>query len=393
MLSAPLTRPAVRFEPGRRTWSALHVSGHPLGYRRSITPVTAPLPDGADPVLVEQLAECARIRVAFAGGLGDALLALSAVRALWDWCALNRRENMPALTWVGPYADLLRTAVLGPPPSDHADGHHGADLLVGDHAGLRLLDHGEAGPRPAVLCDPAAPPCRTDGWYAHPDLPARHYLHLERRLGQRLPGEAPFAPRLLASIPTGDPPRAPGLLAAAVTATSRPDRKDAGTALFISALDHVAEHLDLPVRLIVIGGKTTRASRLDRIRATPRVTAVVLDGAALPDLAALFPTLDLVVGNDTGLTHLAALATAADRITGPPVIGLYARHSHGKWRTGWPHHHALATGFSDWMHRTDRCPVRDDIDKRDYPPTGDLAAITSLHVAQAAIRVLDLETP
>jgi len=45
------------------------------------------------------------------------------------------------------------------------------------------------------------------------------------------------------------------------------------------------------------------------------------------------------------------------------------------------------------MHRTDRCPVRDDIDERDYPPTGDLAAITAVHVAQTAVRVLDRERP
>ncbi|MFF2405944.1 hypothetical protein [Streptomyces sp. NPDC058092] len=45
----------------------------------------------------------------------------------------------------------------------------------------------------------------------------------------------------------------------------------------------------------------------------------------------------------------------------PPVVGLYARHSHSKWRTGLPHHHAVATDLSDRMHQGDLCPVRDVI--------------------------------
>ncbi|MFD8009896.1 glycosyltransferase family 9 protein [Streptomyces sp. NPDC058955] len=85
-----------------------------------------------------------------------------------------------------------------------------------------------------------------------------------------------------------------------------------------------------------------------------------LDGMPADHLADLFPHCHLIVGNDTGLTHLAAMARGRDG-SSPPIIGLYARHSHSKWRTGLPHHHAVATDLSNRMHQGDLCPVRDAI--------------------------------
>jgi ADP-heptose:LPS heptosyltransferase len=97
---------------------------------------------------------------------------------------------------------------------------------------------------------------------------------------------------------------------------------------------------------------------------------------------------DLVVGNDTGLTHLAAATRSPDG-RGPQVIGLHARHSHTKWRTGLPWHHAIATAFSDKMHREDRCPVRDRIDDRDFGAASEITSITPSYLAEAAADVLD----
>ncbi len=104
------------------------------------------------------------------------------------------------------------------------------------------------------------------------------------------------------------------------------------------------------------------------------------------DLVGLFPHCLLIVGNDTGLTHLAAMARGGQDRGGPPVIGLYARHSHSKWRTGLPHHHAVATNLSDRMHQGDLCPVRDTI----APDTNvHMDAFTPAALAQVSLELLN----
>jgi ADP-heptose:LPS heptosyltransferase len=122
----------------------------------------------------------------------------------------------------------------------------------------------------------------------------------------------------------------------------------------------IAEARHSRVRLQLVGGAHDGCVRVTAADAGRGVRALHLDGLPANDLADVFPRCDLVLGNDTGLTHLAALTRTEDG-GGPPVLGLYARHAHGKWRTGWPHHHAVATPFSDRMHQGDLCPVRDAI--------------------------------
>jgi ADP-heptose:LPS heptosyltransferase len=82
-----------------------------------------------------------------------------------------------------------------------------------------------------------------------------------------------------------------------------------------------------------------------------------------------------VIGNDTGLTHLAALTRRLDGI-GPHVFGLYGRHAHSKWTTGHDRHHAIATSFSHLLSVADRCPVRDQLDDVVWGPAASLAPLT-----------------
>ncbi|MBO0916651.1 glycosyltransferase family 9 protein, partial [Streptomyces laculatispora] len=126
-------------------------------------------------------------------------------------------------------------------------------------------------------------------------------------------------------------------------------------------------------RLLLIGGAQDGGLKISAEPPRRHVQVLHLDGVPADDLTDLFPRCHLIVGNDTGLTHLAALARGSGD-DGPPVVGLYARHSHSKWRTGLPHHHAVATDQSDRMHQGDLCPVRDaiapdtDVHMDTFPP-------------------------
>jgi ADP-heptose:LPS heptosyltransferase len=97
----------------------------------------------------------------------------------------------------------------------------------------------------------------------------------------------------------------------------------------------------------------------------------------------VFATAALVIGNDTGLTHLAALTVGADG-AGPQVVGLYGRHAHTKWTTGVERHHAVATRFSQMLAAADRCPVRDELDDALWASTADLSALPAAAIAEFA---------
>ncbi|MFI6730090.1 glycosyltransferase family 9 protein [Streptomyces atratus] len=348
----------TQFHHGSLVIPAGAVHTTPLGYDRDSVPIGAPLPLAASAELVHRLSGCGEIVVAFEGKLGDILLAMSGVRAVLDW--LRMRSVRVAVRAVGPYAGLIaRTGLITQP---RATAPSGWRAVVGDRT--RVEAHG-SGAAVSLVLDPAAPPCWSSDGRAHPDLPARHYLGLERRLGIRLPDTAPFAPTF-ATRPNNlvEELRSVGWLGglnlAAITATSWPERKDYTAQRYIALAEHIAEAQQTQARLLLIGGNPSDGLRIAAEAPRRHVQVLRLDGMPADQLADLLPHCHLIVGNDTGLTHLAAMARGRDG-NSPPVIGLYARHSHSKWRTGLPHHHAVATDLSDRMHQGDLCPVRDAI--------------------------------
>jgi ADP-heptose:LPS heptosyltransferase len=113
----------------------------------------------------------------------------------------------------------------------------------------------------------------------------------------------------------------------------------------------------------------------------------ILAGIDAVDCLDVFASAELVIGNDTGLTHLAALTTRPDG-SGPQVVGLYGRHAHTKWTTGSRRHHAIATAWSQMLAAADRCPVRDRLDDTLAASITGLAGIPARLVAGfAAARI------
>lgn len=357
-MTAPAAK-GVRFCPGGEAFDGGAVHAVPLGYDRQRLAVGTPLPLPASAEFVDRLAQCDKVLVSFEGKLGDSLLALSAVRAVRDWFG-SRSHTPPLFHAEGRHAALItRSGLVTGSPSTPSSGRL---AVIGDPESVaRHQTEAYA----SAICDPAAPPCWVTDGQALPDMPARYYLAIERRLGVRLPSDAPFAP-VLATAPNRLAQQLQaagwfdGITLAAITATSWPERKDYTAERFIDVAARIADVGRTQVRLLLIGGSTDGCVRIAAAQAGHGVRPLHLDGVPADELADVFPHCDLVMGNDTGLTHLAALARTPDG-GGPAVIGLYARHAYSKWRTGLPHHHAVATPFSERMHQGDLCPVRDRI--------------------------------
>lgn len=289
------------------------------------------------------------------GGLGDTLLALGLVRALTDTTA---RES--ELQYRGPRPRLMRRCHL---PLDTSPG-------TGPHT-IRCGDGGV--PFPAV---PEQPPAWLDALdgervEVHAALPMRYYLAAERALGVRLPAERAPLPAFRSTAPLRP------FHVVFVSATSWPGRKDYGAG-YIRIARLLARHRAAPWTFTLIHGVGTEPPLHDGID--------VLAGPDAIDCIDVFASAEMVIGNDTGLTHLAALTEREDG-TGPHVIGLHGRHAHTKWTTGSPRQHAIATPFSRMLAAADRCPVRDQLDDVLWAESATLARIPPELVACVATDV------
>jgi hypothetical protein len=360
----------------------------PMGYLREELQSGEPLPGLSARRLPEVLARCDEVVLSFAGKLGDTLLAFGAVAAVLKFLELIRPDRLPVVRVHGPYTTLfyqldvldrfdVRTIEQMPASA--------RTVLIGDRPGTSPSEQAAAGRVLRVYtCDPEEPPCWSSGTNAYSALPARYFLTVERRVGIRLDDDG-FMP-LLHAPDAGEAADRTMLNVGVVTATSWPMRKDYGVPRFLEALRQLADDRGQHVRaLIVPGREESTAAEFDA--APEDVTIELLRDVHYSLAAQALAACDLVIGNDTGLTHLAAAARRPDG-TGPQVIGLHARHSHTKWRTGLPWHHAIATAFSEKMHREDRCPVRDRIDDRAFGAAANIGAITPAQLAHAAGDVL-----
>lgn len=364
----------------------------PLGYLRDEFEPGDALPVVVVNGLADALKRCDEVVLSFDGKLGDTLLALGAVAAVLNYLELIRLDRLPAIRTRGPHRGLFdQLSMLGrfDVRGDTTSPPSASTVLIGDRQGLSTIRESAGRILCTADCDPEEPPCWSSGPFAYPFLPARYFLSVERQLGVRLADHDQFMPTLLTAS-SAEPSHEPKTLRVGiVTATSWPVRKDYGAPRFLEAIRSMASDLDRRIEVFIAPGKEDALLRVPDVGSTA-LTIRVLHDLHYSLIAQSLAVCDLVVGNDTGLTHLAA-ATRLPGGNGPQVIGLHARHSHTKWRTGLDWHHALATSFSDRMHREDLCPVRDRIDDRQFGSAADIVSIQTGLLAEAATAVLGSE--
>ncbi|MEU4533173.1 glycosyltransferase family 9 protein [Micromonospora ureilytica] len=290
-------------------------------------------------------------------GLGDLLLGLAMAQALHD----ATHDQFETLEYAGRRADLIARCTL-PVTVAYGGGHQ-----LGTRSSDNALEFDAVPESPPTLLDLVD----VDVVEVHAALPMRYYLDIEQTLGARLPASGDPCPRFRSTVATPDP-----FHVVFVATTSRPDRKDYGIDNFAALAEYLtARHTDAWRFSLVTPPGHQPPAAVGQIE--------VLHGPTAVDCIDLFATAELVIGNDTGLTHLAALTIRPDG-TQPHVVGLYGRHGYAKWITGSPHHHAVATPFSHLMSVADACPVRDCYDDALWSTASDLRAIPVKDIAEFA---------
>jgi ADP-heptose:LPS heptosyltransferase len=210
----------------------------------------------------------------------------------------------------------------------------------------------------------------------HAALPMRYYLELEQALGVRLPLDTAPAPSFESDVRAASP-----FHVVFVETTSWPRRKNYGIVGFAGIARELVESRSAPWQFSIVQHADRSASEVTR--AFDGLPCEVLGSLDAVGCIGLFASAELVVGNDTGLTHLAALTRRGDG-TAPQVVGIYGRHAHAKWTTGLAWHHAVATRFSQMMAVSDACPVRDGIDDAAWGASSEVRRLPAADIASFA---------
>lgn len=296
-------------------------------------------------------------------GLGDLLLGLAIAQGLRE--AADIAGEAIETIYEGPRASLLARCLL--------------PVMVRRAAGPHIVRTASAAPV-TFTAVPERPPTWLDTLdgqqtMVHAALPMRYYLELEQALGIRLPADLAPAPGFWSPIEAATP-----FHVVFVATTSWPRRKDYGASGFAAIADALVRHCAADWSFTTISAANADTARWPAFDHSPNR---LLPGLDAVDCLDVFAIAELVIGNDTGLTQLAALCTRPDG-SGPEVVSLYGRHAHTKWTTGSPRHHAVATRFSQMMATADACPVRDTIDDARWGPSADITALPPKLIASFA---------
>lgn len=290
-------------------------------------------------------------------GIGDLLLGLAAVTAL--------REVTPdaLVHYSGPHANLMRRCSIPMETANQTWGPHIVRTATRAPVRFRI--------------DPSEPPTWLDQvepgqTEVHAALPMRHYLAVEQTLGARLARDSAPAP----VFPSEQ--RAEPWHVVFVTIPGWPRRLDFQLDDFAQVARALTWTRDVPWRFTVIAARNSSCTR-----AFDGLPADVLCEPLPEECVDLFASADLVIGTDAGLTQLAALTTRADG-SGPPVVGMYSRHSHTKWVTGSDRHHAVATRFAQMLALADRTAEPSELTDTTWGAAADLHNVAPEMVADFA---------
>lgn len=290
--------------------------------------------------------------------LGELLLGLSAVTALGELSA-----DVP-LHYSGPDDELVQRCAAPVISVEHTWGPHVVRTATRSPVRFRV----DPDEHPTLL--DRVEPGQVD---VHASLPMRQYLAVEQSLGVRLAADSAPAPRFR-SARVCEPWHV-----VFVAVPGRPRHLEYQPADFAAVARELLAAVAAPWRFTVITARGTAAEEFDGLPA---------DVLREPGAAAcldLFGSAELVIGTDSGLTQLAALA---ERPGGgaPQVIGLHSRHAHTKWTTGLPHHHAIATRFAQLLALADRGAGPGELTDAIWGAAADLRSVPPALVAEFGAR-------
>jgi hypothetical protein len=370
---------------------------------------------GKNDAFVHSLAECDEVAVALGfTPLGDSLLFLSAVQACHEYFQLNRFDT-PEWVLLEQHASLLRRC----PILQRA-------LIIGDLGALqrRVQDRNRVIvaltdipslnlPPPSFVfrksrnayplyCDVVG----RDHVVEFRAMPARYFLSFEMQVGcvlasNPLSGHPGFCFPPSITTEGAMPVRvrtwlseSQTRLCALIATTSLPEKKQFGVPRFLDVARCLQQHFsgaNLAFVLVVSPSQVELedpAAAMAVNHAIESLRLAVLATKDLDQLGYLFARCALVIGNDTGLSHLASLSSASPGGVLPEVLILYSRHDYTRWTSGRPNVRPIYTPFSDYLRRENLGIATDVVSDAMWGTSAMAASIHTKDVIDRASQIL-----
>ena len=193
----------------------------------------------------------------------------------------------------------------------------------------------------------------------YPSRPARYFLTFEREVGIRLisdPNES--LPDFVFDRKSKNNKK----MMCLVSQASRPEKKF-GTSRFIKLAKRLYDAKIVDKAYLFANSK--EESPLEWILVKKLIEKykdwlVLVENMGFEEMAELFSKSKIVIGNDTGFTHLAAMSVSS--IGRPKVFTIYSRHDYGKWSTGKNNIYPLFKKLSEYLSKNNMSIQRDKID-------------------------------
>ncbi len=361
----------------------------------------------ANKSLIKGLSGCEKVIISmYWKPIGDSLLFLSVVQACYEYLMLIRPKEMPKFVLDSKFASLI----------NHIEFLKGSEIVKN---GVDVFKEETANGRKAVLITDDDPfkrnkdvPVFNSEEYLCPKYyddslgktvefssrPARYYLTFERQVG-----------RILFSNPEESLPdlvmNKDKILRNKCLAKYKFNPDDinisyigiVGQASMVEKKFGLSRYLNVIKKLNINQIKTKVLFLANSKEESPgdwlkmKKTAekmpceiIYIDATDFELLAYIFARCCLVIGNDTGFSHLAAMCRKSDASPRVPCIIIYSRHDWGKWRTGKDNVYPIVTKLSEYLRKNNTSISRDKIDLKQWGLKEWAYSVPESHVVKLA---------
>jgi hypothetical protein len=340
--------------------------------------------------------------------LGDSLLALSVAQACHDYLSLTRKNKYPKIVLHSTNAPLLLHCPIFRNAQVAVDIFSPSltrkvlltDSEIRAHSNFEYVYATEAYNYPRFY-----EVTSSGAFQKFPSRPSRYYLTFERAVGTVLLSDpntsVPFLvfendsilKEMLRRELGIDFIDNPSLIYCALVATTNlPKKKQFGIKNFLTVAKEISRHFSGRIfHFILIVSRDKSEVEKEEIKnelqlAKRSFEISVCHSSNLELLGYLLSRCQLIIGNDTGLSHLATISRSNLYVANPVII-LYSRHDYSKWTAGTPNVTPIYTEFSEYLRLHCLSPIRDKIDDSEW---GDKALASSIPVENVTRLATDL---
>lgn len=342
--------------------------------------------------------------------IGDSILFLSTIQAAIDYLKLTRRSNLPRIYAQSDLKPLLKHCNLFN-AATYIDDVEKEFANVSNFRTSTMITDGDPfnyNKKTSFVFNTEnyVYPKFIEGSREYKSRSARYYLTFEREVGIVLSTdpnlsmptfEFPFSKKIEKSL------KKKGLyldesqtLISVITFVDPKERqKQFGVIRYLKVANKIQKSLqDKKVKFILFAHKSEEVKEWELaqkyIKENKHLDIFIYGDSNLEEIGYILARTSLSIGNDTGVSHLAAVSRQNMQSELNPTIIIYSRHDFGKWSTGKNNVFPIYTKLAAYLTKNNMSVGRDKLDTRVWDRQEFASSISISKVTNKAINLLKI---